>query len=394
MNKKLLSAIELIAPQLKEASLFIHRHPEPAFEEHKALDLLAKLLEDSRFDVKRGVGGLATAFTGEYGLGSSHPVIGFIAEYDALPGIGHGCGHNLIGPSSVGAAIALASVLGPRTCRLKVIGTPAEERGGGKIRLIEAGIFDGIDAAMMVHPSNKTEVIKRSLALIDLEMEFFGKASHAAGAPHMGINALDTVIQTFNNIAALRQHIRPDARIHGIITDGGKAPNIIPDYTSARFLIRSVDQDYTYILLERIKECARGASKATGAKVKFKMDKNILMPFRPNYTMANIFRGHLKSLGIVIGIDEEYKDIGSSDIGNLSQIVPTIHPALAICDHNMAPHSMEFAGAAGSEAGIKGMLLAAKAIALTALDLITRPDLLKRVKDEHGRGGPDLRHIG
>ena len=393
MKKKLLSAIDQLAPKLKEVSLFIHKNPEIAFEEHKAQDALTKLLEASRFDVKRGVGGLATSFTAEYGLGSSRPVIGFIAEYDALPGIGHGCGHNLIGPASVGAAIALASVLGPKSCRLKVIGTPAEERGGGKIRLIEAGIFNGLDAAMMVHPANKTETIKRSLALIDLEIEFFGKASHAAGSPHMGINALDAVIQTFNNIAALRQHIRPDARIHGIITNGGKAPNIIPDYTKARFLIRSTDSDYTSLLLDRVKGCAKGASRATGAKVRFKIDKNVLMPFRPNYTMADIFRGHLKSLGVKTGIDEEYKEIGSSDIGNVSQVVPTIHPALAICDYDTTPHSIEFTQAAGSDAGIKGMLLAAKAISLTALDLITMPDLLRKVKDEHDRCGPDLRDI-
>ncbi|MEK7279043.1 MAG: M20 family metallopeptidase [Nitrospirota bacterium] len=394
MRKRLLSAIDQLAPKLKEVSLFIHKNPEIAFEEHKAQEALTRLLEASRFDVKRGVGGLATAFTGEFGSGSSRPVIGFIAEYDALPGIGHGCGHNLIGSASVGAAMALASILGPGACRLKVIGTPAEERGGGKIRLIDAGIFDGLDAAMMVHPANKTETIKRSLALIDLEIEFFGKASHAAGSPHLGINALDAVIQTFNNIAALRQHIRPDARIHGIITDGGKAPNIIPDYTKARFLIRSTDSDYTSLLLDRVKGCAKGAAVATGAKVKFKIDKNILMPFRPNYTIADIYKGHLKSLGVKMGIDEEYKEIGSSDIGNVSQVVPTIHPALAICDYNIAPHSIEFTQAAGSVAGIKGMLLAAKAISLTALDLITRPDLLRKVKDEHDRGGPDLGDIG
>lgn len=394
MKKRLLSAIDLMAPKLRETSLFIHQHPETSFEEYKAQEALTGLLKRSRFDVRSGVGGLATAFIAEYGLGSSRPVIGFIAEYDALPGIGHGCGHNLIGPASVGAAAALSSTLGPKSCRLKVIGTPAEERGGGKIRLIKAGIFEGIDAVMMVHPSNKTEVIKRSLALIDLVIEFFGKASHAAGAPHMGINALDAVIQTFNNIAALRQHIRPDARLHGIITNGGKAPNVIPDYTSARFLIRSIDRDYASYLLERVKECARGAAKATGAKVRFKIDKNILMPFRPNYAMADIFRGHLNSLGIETGIDEEYKEIGSSDIGNVSQIVPTIHPALAICDHSKAPHSIEFAQAAGSNDGINGMLSAAKAIALTALDLITRPDLLKKVKDEHDSGRPDLRDIG
>ncbi len=394
MKNRLLLAIDRLAPKLREVSLFIHKNPEIAFEEHKAQESLTRLLEASGFDVKRGVGGLATAFTGEYGPGSSHPVIGFVAEYDALPGIGHGCGHNLIGSASVGAAMALASVLGPGSCRLKVIGTPAEERGGGKIRLIEAGIFNGLDAAMMVHPANKTEVIKRSLSLIDLEIEFFGKASHAAGSPHLGINALDAVIQTFNNIAALRQHIRPDARIHGIITDGGKAPNIIPDYTKARFLIRSTDSDYTSLLLDRVKGCAKGAAGATGAKVKFKIDKNILMPFRPNYTMADIYRGHLKSLGVKTGIDEEYKEIGSSDIGNVSQVVPTIHPALAICDYDTTPHSIEFTQAAGSDAGIKGMLLAAKAISLTALDLITRPDLLRKVKDEHDRGGPDIGDVG
>ena len=394
MKKKLLAAIDRLAPRLKEVSLFIHKHPEPAFEEHKAQEALTRLLDESGLDVKRGVGGLDTAFIANYGTSSSHPFIGLIAEYDALPGIGHGCGHNLIGTASVGAAIALASVLDPGSFRLRVIGTPAEERGGGKIRLIKAGLFDGIDAAMMVHPSNKTEVIKRSLALIDLEMEFFGKASHAAGAPHMGINALDAVIQTFNNIAALRQHIKPDARIHGIITNGGQAPNIIPDYTSARFLIRSIDMGYTHLLLKKVKECAMGASKATGAKVSFRIDKNILMPFQPNYTMSNIFSRHLKSLGVEIGINEEYKEIGSSDIGNVSQALPTIHPALAICNHDIAPHSQEFAKAAGSDEGIKGMVIAAKAIGLTALDLITRPDLLKKVKDEHDSGGADIRDIG
>ncbi len=385
LKEQVKKEIDLLSPELIRIGKFLHKNPELAFKEFKAVEVLTDALRKNGFKIKKGVAGLPTAFIATYPSMVSSPAIAFLAEYDALPEIGHGCGHNLNGASSIGAAIALVRAFDTIPGRVVVIGTPAEEGGGGKVFLVKKGVFDGLDVALMVHLSNKTEVVKRSLAMMELEIEFFGKATHAAASPHLGINALDAMVAMYNSISLLRQQIREDARIHGIITNGGQAPNVIPDYTSARFIVRALDIGYTRYLSERLKECARGAVRATGAKVRVRLKEPVYEPFVPNYTLADLFARNLESLAIRVNQGPEDKGLGSSDIGNVSQVVPSIHPNLAICPPNIPHHSIVFARAAGSSRGLQGIITAAKALAMTGVDLLTSPEVLKKIREEHRR---------
>ncbi len=390
LKQRAAAEIKRLGPRLKAVSLAIHAHPELAFEEHRAAGALMRLVRSAGFRVERGVGGLPTAFRAVApaqkgaGRGAAGPTIAFLAEYDALPGIGHACGHNLIGVASCGAAMAMARVL-PRTLpgRVVVIGTPAEERGGGKIRLAKRGVFRGVAAAMMVHPSNTTEVIKRALAMIPVRVEFFGRAAHAAASPERGVNALDALVLTFSGINALRQHLSPDARIHGIVTHGGQVPNIIPDYAAGRWLIRALRMADALRLRDRVRACAEGAAAATGARLRMTIEEEIYEPFEPNRALAELFRANLARLGMRAEAGREDREIGSSDIGNVSQRVPTIHPALAISPRHVPIHTPQFAKVAGSRRGLDGMLTAATALAWTALDLLADPAALRRVRAEH-----------
>ncbi len=383
VKEGIIKKIDELSPMLISIAKEIHKRPELAFEEDFASELLSSTLKKYGFKIEKGIGGLETAFRAAYAKGSS-PVIGFIAEYDALPEVGHGCGHNLIGPASIGAAIALAE--SGLKGRLVVIGTPAEEKGGGKVILAKKGIFKSLDAAMMVHPSNDTEVVKRALAAIDVAVEYFGKPSHAAATPWDGVNALDAMVLAYNNISVLRQQLKPDVRIHGIITNGGAAPNIIPAYTSARFLVRALDMRDALKVLKKVKACFDSAAKATGAKVRIKIGENAYEAFRPNYPLAETFERNLKSLGIKVKKWDEYKELGSSDIGNVSQITPTIHPNLDICHKQIPHHTKEFNAIAGSESGTRGMIIAAKAMAMTGADIIMDKGLLRRIKEAHKKG--------
>lgn len=381
IKEGIIKKIEGLSPQLISIAKEIHKRPELAFEEDFASQLLSSTLERHGFKIERGIGGLRTAFYAACIKGNNKPAIGFVAEYDALPEIGHGCGHNLIGPSSIGAAIALSesAIKG----RIAIIGAPAEEKGGGKVILAKTGIFDDLDAAMMVHPSNDTEVVKRSLAAIDVSVEYFGKPSHAAASPWKGINALDAMVLAYNNISALRQQLKPDIRIHGIITNGGAAPNIIPAYTSARFLVRALDMKDAQEALKKVKACFNAAAYAAGVKAKITVGENAYEAFRPNYPLAEAFERNLKSLGVKIKERDEYKELGSSDIGNVSRIIPTLHPNLDICHKQIPHHTVGFKEMAGSDSGLKGMIIAAKAMAMTAADIILDKGLLKRMKESH-----------
>ncbi|MBI5182533.1 MAG: M20 family metallopeptidase [Nitrospirae bacterium] len=381
VKKGIIKKIDELSPLLITIAKEIHKRPELAFEEDFASQLLSSTLEKHGFKIERGIGGLRTAFCATSIKGNNKPAIGFLAEYDALPEIGHGCGHNLIGPSSIGAAIALSesAIKG----RIVIIGAPAEERGGGKVILAKTGIFDDLDAAMMVHPSNDTEVVKRLLAAIDVAVEYTGRPAHAAASPWKGINALDAMVLAYNNISALRQQLKPDVRIHGIITNGGAAPNIIPAYTSARFLVRALEMKDALKALKKVKGCFTAASKATGAKIRITVGESAYDAFRPNYPLAEAFKKNLLSLGIKVKKEDEYKELGSSDIGNVSRIIPTLHPNLDICHKQIPHHTVEFKEMAGSDSGLKGMIIAAKAMAMTAADIILDKDLLKRMKESH-----------
>lgn len=385
-KQAVITEVERLKPELLEISRFLHANPELAFEEHQAVERLSRTMEKHGFTVERSVAGLATAFTASR-ASAEGPTIAFLAEYDALPGLGHACGHNLIAAGSVGAALALKAALGEKVAgRVLVVGCPAEEKGGGKIPLVESGVFRSVDAAMLVHPSNRTEIVKKALGMRDVQVEFFGKASHAAATPHLGINALDAVILAFTNINALRQQIRPDARIHGIITHGGKAPNIIPDHAAALFYVRALDMTYLEELYQKVLGCFEAAAMATGTRHQVKRAGSDYHPHKVNYALGDLFRKNLEVLGVPVDQGPEDQDLGSTDVGNVSQVVPTVQPMIAICGPSVACHMPEFAVASASRAGEEGMLLAATAMALTGLDLLRDGDALRRVKQDFAGG--------
>jgi len=248
--------------------------------------------------------------------------------------------------------------------------------------MVEAGLFDGVDAAMMFHPAAHTVVDLGSLAISEVEIEFHGKASHASGSPEKGINALDAVIQTFNGINALRQHIKDGARIHGIITDGGEKPNIVPEHAAANFYVRALENDYRDELLEKLRNCAEGAAIATGAKLEFKIVGHAYKAMKPNRAIGDAFVRNLEALGEPLNPPPPDAGMGSTDMGDVSQVVPSIHAYIKICDENVAGHSREFAEAAISQRGLDVMLIAASAMAMTAIDILTDPDLSKRMWEE------------
>jgi amidohydrolase len=306
--------------------------------------------------------------------------VAILGEYDALPELGHACGHNLIAAGALGAALAVASVKRDVPGRLVFLGTPAEEGGGGKVVMIEAGAFRGVDAAMMFHPASFTAVDHGSLAITEVRLEFRGVAAHASASPGKGINALDAVIQTFNGINALRQHIRDGARIHGIITNGGAKPNIVPEYAAAEFYVRAAETAYRDELLGKLERCAKGAALAAGATFSMSEISPPYKAMRPNRALGAAFTRNLESLGWAFDADD--LPFGSTDMGDVSQAVPAIHAYVAICDRAIAFHSRGFAEASQSEQGHQGMLAAAKAMAMTAVDVLTSADLVRTMQRE------------
>ena len=369
--------------RLIEISDEIHANPELANEEVKASRLLAGELEKAGFKVDLGVAGLDTAILAVHPDQSEGPTIAILGEYDALPGIGHACGHNLIATSALGACLALGSMKKEIPGKLIFMGTPAEEAIGGKIAMVEKGLFKDVDAAMMYHPSSGYTMTGRAgLALTEVIIEFTGKASHASGTPEKGINALDAVIQTFNGINALRQHMKSAARIHGVITHGGIKPNIVPDYADAEFYVRAPTDSYCGELVKKLENCAIGAASATGATLKYTVVEPSYQSRIMNKTMGDLFEQNLIAIGEPINPLPPGSGAGSSDIGNVSQVVPTIHPYVSICEDSIAGHSIEFEKASKSERGNEAMLNAAKALAMTAIDLFTDSELMKQATEE------------
>ncbi len=378
--------VERLAPDLLSVSQFLHANPEIAYEEHQAAELLTDVLGQHGFTVERGLANLPTSFKGT--IGSGAPRIAFLAEYDALPGLGHACGHNLIGAASLGAVLAVRSILGRLPGTAALVGCPAEEKGGGKIALVEAGAFADIDAALMVHPSNRTELVKFALGMREVTVEFFGKATHAAMSPDLGINALDAAVLAYTSVGVLRQQLRPDARIHGIITHGGQAPNIIPEYAAVRFFVRSLDINYVDTLFGRLVRCCEGAAQATGCEVKFTSASYTYHPYKPAYELAEMFRQNWEALGETVDQGPADREIGSTDVGNVSQVVPTIQPMVQICGPDISCHMTGFAAAAASDLGQRVMLTSAKALAMTAVDLLADPAALAKVATEFRSPAP------
>ncbi len=381
LESQVLETIDRLRPELIEVSRTIHANPETAYKEYQASALLASKLEENGYQVQRKAADIDTAFVA-YAGDKPGPTIAILAEYDALPVIGHACGHNLMATAALGAGLALGGIVGKLPGRVAVFGTPAEEGGGGKVVMVQRGAFKGVDAAMIFHPSTTNMVHGGSLASTRVNIIFHGRASHGAAAPHKGINALDGIIQTYNAANAMRQQLRDDARVMGVITNGGQAANIIPDYASAQFSIRAADRQYADEVLERFRKCAEGAALATGATLEF----NVIEPSRydnvvTNSVMGKVFTEKLAQLGLEVATGDR-EGTGSTDMGNVSQALPSIHPYLAIAPVGVSAHTIEFREAAGSDVGQEAMLNAAKAMALTTLDLLVKPGLLDQAKQE------------
>ncbi len=365
----------------------IHDRPEIGNEEFYASKTHAELLESEGFTVESGVAGHETALLARRKSDKPGPAIAFLAEYDALPGLGHACGHNIIGTTSVSAAIALSKVIDETGGEVVLFGTPAEEggpNGSAKGSFVKHGLLEGIDAALMVHPANSTRITSNSLAVDPLDFEYIGKPAHAAGSPHHGINALDAVIGLFNGINALRQHVTDDVRIHGIITHGGDAPNIVPEYAKARFFIRAATRKTCSEVTARVKAIAEGSALATGAKLNVIAFQNEVDNLVLNRTYDAVFKEELERLGEYVST-EERNGLGSTDAGNISQVVPTIHPYIQIGPESLVAHTDAFREAAKSPKGDEALILGAKGLALTALRLATDRNVLAEIKEEFTR---------
>ncbi|QJX62406.1 M20 family metallopeptidase [Niallia circulans] len=383
MKQIILDTINENEAKFKDISIYIGENPELGHEEFKACEILTDTLKQHGFNVEIGICDLPTAFKATFDSGKAGPVIGYMAEYDALPELGHACGHNLIGTMGIAAGIGLSKVLSETGGKVIVYGTPAEETKGGKVTMAEAGIFEELDVAMMVHPLDNYMTSGDSLAMDAIQFEFFGKAAHAAASPHLGINALDAVLQTFNSINALRQHIKSDARIHGVITEGGKAANIVPDYAVAQFYVRAGKREEVNKLVEKVKQCAEGAALQTGATVKASFYEFSYDDMITNQTLSDLFTKQLVDLGVDASEIQEQRDgSGSLDMGNVSQVVPSIHPYVKICNEAYACHTHEFREAAMSDQGKDAMILGAKSMALTGLEILTNKELLAEIKAE------------
>ena len=378
-------AVDRLGNDLEALSHRIHGNPELGYQEVKACGWLTDFLAAQGFKVDKGVGGVDTAFRATIETGAG-PTIAILCEYDALPGIGHACGHNVIATAGAGAGAALAAVKGQLPGgRVLVIGTPAEEGGGGKVRLIKGGVFSDVDCAMMIHGFDRTLLHQDLLGIVRASFEFTGKAAHAATDPWEGANALDAVIQTFNAIAMLRQQVRPECRIHGIITNGGQAANIIPESAACTFYVRAPRLDLMWETYRRVRACAEGAARSCGVTLAVQeMTDTVYEPLKRNQTLLDLFAANMATVGLSEG--EPIPDrLGSSDIGNVSQVIPAIQPMIGIAPTGMAIHTREFAAAAVQPLARRGMLAAAKTMAMTTLDLLAEPARVAAAKAEFAR---------
>ncbi len=382
LKQRVTADIEGRKQQLIDISLDIHANPEVAFEEHRSSAKLADFLETNGFAVERGICDIPTAFKAAYGSGE--PLIAFIAEYDALPGVGHGCGHNIIGTASCAAGIAVRPLVRETGGTVLVIGTPAEEAAGGKVYMAARGAFEGLTCAMMVHPGNRDTAVAFALSCLELDVEFEGRAAHAAARPEAGINALDAMIAAFANIGLLRQQLKDSARVHGIITDGGQAVNVIPHHTAAKLLVRTEDDDYMdEVLKPKVLACFEGAARATGCTLAHRWgEESRYKTMRTNMALAEAYQANVEYLGRKVVNPESNRSMGSTDMGNVSQIVPGIHPAIAVAPQDVPIHTVDFREFAASESGHAGLMDSAKALAMTGIDVLLDEGLRKRMWGE------------
>ena len=378
LKGKAAATIDSCEQDLFQLSNEIWKNPELAYEEYKAHELLTNFLEKKGFTVERSYTGIKTAFRATFGSG--RPNICVICEYDALPEIGHACGHNLIAEAGAAAGLGLKAVLessGAPEGRVTVLGTPAEEGDGAKVDLIENGAFEDIDLAMMVHPSPSNVIMPLFLALKQLEVTYTGKAAHAAAFPWEGVNALDAAVMAYNYISVLRQQIKPTWRVHGIALSGGADPSIIPDKSVVLYYIRTQSRAELDTFEKKVVSCFQAAAKATGCKVEIKKRGNVYDNLQRNVVLGKLYAENFKSLGMDYTLSEELTI--STDMGNVSYTVPSIHPMYRIgCGE--VNHTVEFRETANTPEAHKQTLTAAKAMAFTCIDVLTNKQLLEELK--------------
>ena len=383
LKKDVCSAVDDMAAEILSLSHAIHDEPELALEEFKAAERLTGGVESHGIKVQREAFGLKTAYAAEFGKAGGAN-IAILSEYDALPGIGHACGHNIIATSGYGAAMALAKLGARLPGRVRYLGTPAEERFGGKEIMARAGAFDGCDAAMMIHPSNENLVTMPCIAIAEVEAIYHGRSAHASAMPYRGLNALDAVVTAYQSIAQLRQHIRNSDRIHGIITEGGLAPNIVPERAACRFYVRAVDIHELAPLKARVQKCFEAGALATGCRLEVLWGDTDYLDLKTNWPMAEMYESNAVRLG------REFfpvKDLppgyaGSTDMGNVSHRLPSIHPMLGIAPPGVVMHNPEFTRYAASLKGDSAAIDGAKSMAMTALDLMADAAKLAAAKSD------------
>lgn len=381
MKDLLLNELEGFKSKLWEISDYIYNNPELGNQEYKAVEKLTSFLKENNFTVETGTADLPTAFKAVYDSGKPGPTVAYLCEYDALPGIGHGCGHNMIGTMGAGAGVLLSRVLNNIGGKIIVFGTPAEETNGGKVYMADAGIFSDVDVAMMMHPAEASYESGSSLAMDAIQFEFKGKPSHAAAEPEKGINALDAAILTFNGINAIRQHVTSDVRIHGIIKEGGVAANIVPERAVAQFYVRAAQRDNLDQVVEKVKNIARGAALMTGAELKISNYEISFDNMITNKVLSKAFTENLKAAG-VSEINPPSSANGSLDMGNVSHVVPAIHPYIGLDCPEVAGHTRELADMTVTETGHRALLQGVAALAFTGYDVITNKELLEEIKKE------------
>jgi amidohydrolase len=383
-RERLLAQVADGAREILALARWMSAHPELSLEERETSRRYRAYLEARGFRVQESPAGLETAFVATRGAETAACSAALLAEMDALPGLGHACGHNLSGPASLLAASALAVVLPEDVLRITVVGCPAEEIGVGKRRLVEAGVFEGLDAAAMAHASDMRRAHRLFMGNRKFEFIYHGKASHAAAYPERGENALDSVICFFVSVGLLRQQLSREARIHGIVSDGGEAPNVIPERAAARIWVRALDEQLLAATAERVLACARGAAEATGTRLEVVEDRASSPPMRANLPLASIYRRQLQRLGLPETDHDPDESIGSSDITHVSRVLPTIHPNFPI-GRDLRLHTRAFAEATTSPDGEAGLLEAARALALTLHELARS----REAREEVARQRPD-----
>lgn len=381
MKELLKNNLETIQNRLWEINDILYHHPELGDQEYESMNLLVELLEQHQFSVEKGIVGRPTAFKAVYDSKKEGPTIAYLSEYDALPEVGHGCGHNMIGTMSAGAGVLLSKVVDEIGGRVVVLGTPAEETNGAKVPMAEQGIFDDIDAAMIVHPGDVSYESGDSLAMDAIQFDFRGRTSHAAASPEKGINALDAVIQLFNGVNALRQHVTSDVRIHGIIKEGGVAANIVPDKAVAQFYIRAKDRSYLNELVQKVMNIAKGASSMTGAEVHIENYELSYDNMVTNQTLSQLFTSNLLTTGVK-QVEKAKDSYGSIDMGNVSHVVPAIHPYIGLDSPGLVAHTREFADLTITDNSHQILSRGALALAQTGYDLITNKDVFEKMKNE------------